>query len=230
MCTPQIGRFFVMGSLTEAIYGYRGTRPVYSSRNYRYNPRTGRFQRGPKSGVSISGFVENEEMFEHLLTYEPRFDQNVRKVIKQVLREARNKLSRDARNYIKNDPRKAARAVKHTVYKEVFGGNLSILAKRKAGRPTNYEKPRTLKPKQRGGNRRSVNPRTYQMEHYFGSDRGFALRFLNAGTIPRYTQYGNRGMMAPTDWFGHTAPWQMEAAAQNVAEAINEYINHQANG
>lgn len=220
-----------MGSLTEAIYGYRGTRPVYSSRNYRYNPRTGRFQRGPKSGVSISGFVENEEMFEHLLTYEPRFDQNVRKVIKQVLREARNKLSRDARNYIKNDPRKAARAVKHTVYKEVFGGNLSILAKRKAGAKYELVRKRELdeNPHQRGGNRRPRSQRTQQLETYFGADRGFVLRFLNAGTNTRETRYGTRGAIGPRGVFEHTAPWQMETAAEIMADKINEYVKKVAN-
>ena len=182
--------------------------------------------------VQISGMVENQEMFEHLLTYEPGFDRNFRAVLKKVLREARNKLSKDAQNYIKNDPRKAARAVKHTVYKQLFGGNLSILQKRRAG--ARYELVRHRKldenPHQRGGNRRKRSERTRQLDSYFGADRGFVLRFLALGTAPRFTKYGNRGIINATNWFGHTAPWQMEAAAEEAANAINEYIKKQANG
>jgi hypothetical protein len=81
--------------------------------------------------IQVSGFVEKQAMFEHLLTTDPRFDLNTRAVIRNVLQEARKKVSKDAASYIDNDPRKAARAIKHTVYKQIFGGNISILQKRK---------------------------------------------------------------------------------------------------
>ena len=83
---------------------------------------------------------------------------------------------------------------------------------------------------QRGGNRRLRSERTKQLNSYYGADRGFVLRFLASGTVPRHTRYGSRGSIRQTDWFGHTAPWQMEAAAANVAEAINEYVKQKANG
>ena len=181
--------------------------------------------------IQVSGFIEKQAMFEHLLTSEPGFDKNFRSVIRKVLQEARKNLSRDAASYIENDPRKAAKAVKHTVYKQVFGGNLSILNKRKASNvKTTYLPARTLQPGQVGGNRRPRSRRTEQVDSYYGSDRGFILRFLNQGTVTRDTRYGSRGALRRTDWFGHTAPWHMEKAASDVAAAINEYVKQQANG
>ena len=38
--------------------------------------------------VELSGFIENQEKFEHMLTYEPNFDRHVRKLIKELLKEA----------------------------------------------------------------------------------------------------------------------------------------------
>jgi hypothetical protein len=182
--------------------------------------------------IEVDGFIENQQMFEHLLTYEPGFDKNFRTLVRKALQEARKNLSKDAKSYIENDPRKAARAVKHTVYKQLFGGNISILQKRKAGAKYELMRHRKLdeNPKQRGGNRRKRSERTKQLDSYFGADRGFVLRFLSSGTSSRQTRYGNRGAIRATNWFGHTAPREMEAAAARVADAINEYIKQQANG
>jgi hypothetical protein len=121
-------------------------------------------------------------------------------------------------------------AVKHTVYKQLFGGNLSILQKRRAGAKHEYNPPRTLRTGQRGGNRRLRSERTKQLNSYYGADRGFVLRFLASGTVPRHTRYGNRGSIRQTNWFGHVAPFQMETAAKEVAEAINEYVTQVTNG
>jgi hypothetical protein len=180
--------------------------------------------------IQVSGFVEKQAMFEHLLTHDPGFDRNFRSVIKQVLKEARGKISKDASSYIQDDPRKAARAIKHTVYKSLFGGNVSILQKRKAGPKYELHRQRTLQPGQVGGNRRPRVASRNRLDQYFGSDRGFILRFLASGTISRDTRYGNRGAIRKTDWFSHVAPWHMEQAASEVAAAINEYVKKQANG
>lgn len=181
--------------------------------------------------IQVSGFIEKQAMFEHLLTHEPGFDKNFRSVVRKVLQEARSRISKDAASYIQDDPRKAARAVKHTVYKQLFGGNVSILNKRRAGNPSgSYRPARTLQPGQVGGNRRPRSQRTNQVDGYMGSDRGFILRFINEGTTERQTRYGSRGALRRTDWFGHTAPWHMEKAASDVAAAINEYVKQQANG
>ena len=181
--------------------------------------------------IQVSGFLENQMMFERLLTTDPGFDLNTRKVVKKVLQEARTRLTRDARSFIGDDPRHAARAVRHTVYKQLFGGNINILQKRRAsGKVSNYRPERTLRPWQVGGNRRPRSRRTEQVDSYVGSDRGFILRFLNAGTATRVTRYGNRGRIAARNWFGHTAPFEMERAASELAAAINEYVKQRANG
>ena len=184
-----------------------------------------------KEHVEVRGLVENAEMFDHLLTTDTNFNDSTRAMIRSVLKDARKKVSRDISGYLDSDPRKAARAVKFAVYKTLFGGNLSILAKSKAGAKYELVRKRKLdeNPHQRGGNRRPRSQRTQQLETYFGADRGFVLRFLNAGTNTRETRYGTRGAIGPRGVFEHTAPWQMETAAEIMADKINEYVKKVAN-
>ena len=180
--------------------------------------------------IQISGFVENERMFDHLLTTDPYFDLNTRKIIKQALKEARDRISQDAKDYIQDDPRKAYRAIKHTLYKQLFGGNVSILSKRKAGPKYELRRKGTLVPGQRGGNRRPRIPSRNRIDNYYGSDRGFILRFLSSGTVSRSTRYGSRGAIARNDWFGHVGTWHMQQAVEEIAEMINQYVRKQING
>ncbi len=157
-----------------------------------------------------------------------------RKYIRQVLKDARKKLTQDAKDYMKSDPRKAAQDVKFSVYKTMFGGNLSILQKKKGSAGKKYKLIRVRKveqnPTMRGGNRRTRYDERNRLDYYYGADRGFILRFIGSGTVPRTSRFGLRGSIRQTDWFGHTAPWHMEDAAGQVAEAINEYVKQQTNG
>lgn len=180
--------------------------------------------------VQISGLLENQARFDHLLSTDPGFDTSVRNAIRQVLKEARGKISDDAKSYIQDDPRKAYRAVKHTVYKKLFGGNVSILAKRKAGPKYDLIRQKKLQPGQVGGNRRQRIAANNRLDQYYGSDRGFILRFLSSGTTSRQTRYGNRGAIRQTNMFSHIATWHMQQAAEDVANAINEYVKHVNNG
>ena len=180
--------------------------------------------------VELSGFIENQEKFEHMLTYEPNFDRHVRKLIKELLKEARKNTVKDLGEHLKNDPRKAYRAVKYVVYKQLFGGNISILKKRKAGAKYELIRQRTLQPGQRGGNRWPRIESRNRLDQYYGSDRGFILRFLSSGTVDRETHYGNRGHIERSDLFGHIAPWHMQQAAMDLVANINEYIKRVANG
>ena len=180
--------------------------------------------------VELSGFIENQEKFEHMLTYEPNFDRHIRTLIKKLLQEARKHISQDIKNYIKEDPRKAARAVKHSVYKQLFGGNVSILKKRKAGAKYDLIRQRKLQTGQRGGNRRTRYESRNRLDQYYGSDRGFILRFLSSGTVDRESRFGKRGSIRRTDMFGHIAPFHMQQAAKDLAANINEYIKRVANG
>lgn len=170
-------------------------------------------------------------MIGSLLTSDPNMAKILRKIIRKVLKEARGRLSKDIASYLENDPRKAARAVKYGVYKSLFGGNLSILNKRKAGQKYQLVRQKKLKPGQRGGNRRPrVDDNRNRLENYFGADRSFVLRFISSGTIERQTRYGNRGRINSSNLFGRTAPWQMETAAEEVAANITEYIKQHTNG
>ena len=225
-----------MGSLSEYINGYRGRRSVYNYDSPRFNTRTGSLNKGGDNGgpVQVIGVDAVDGMLGRLMTTDPTLATNLRKVIRQVLKEARKRLSQDAKNYMKEDPRKAHRAVKFMVYKSMFGGNLSILQKKRGTAGARYELQRTRKvdqnPHMRGGNRLPYDPAHSRLDSYFGADRGYILRFISSGTVPRTSRYGARGSIRQTDWFGRTSTWQMQTAAEEVAAAINEYVKQQANG
>ena len=226
-----------MGRLSEYINGYRGRHSVYGYNSPRFNPRTGSLNKGGDNGgpVQVYGVDANLEAFGRMMTNDPNMAGMFRKYIRQVLKEARKKLSQDVKSYMKSDPRKAAQAVKFSVYKSMFGGNLSILQKKRGTAGAKYELRRIRKVVQnqtmRGGNRRPrVDDGRNRLDYYYGADRGFVLRFIGSGTVRRTSRFGSRGSIRQTDWFGHTAPWHMEDAAGQVAEAITEYITQQANG
>ena len=226
-----------MGSLSEYLNGYRGRHSVYNYDSPRFNTRTGSLNKGGDNGgpVQVFGVEANLEAFGRIMTTDPQMAGLFRKYIRNVLKEARKKLTQDAKSYMKSDPRKAAQAVKFSVYKSLFGGNLSILQKKKGSAGAKYELRRTRKveqnPRMRGGNRRPrIDDGRNRLDYYYSADRGFVLRFIGSGTVTRTSRFGNRGSIRQTDWFGHTAPWHMEDAAGKVAEAINEYVMQQTNG
>lgn len=209
-----------MGRLSEYVNGSRGRSVFLDSGNTQTS-----------GGVEISGFVENIELFGHLLTTDTDLAASFRKIIRKVLSEARGKTSKDLKNFIENDPRAAYKAVRHVVYKRIFGGNVNILKKRKAGAKYQLIRPRKLKEGQRGGNRRPrIDDDRNRLDKYYGADRGFILRFLSSGTKHRETRFGNRGAIPQKDIFAHVATWHVEQAVAEIAENINEYINKQING
>ena len=125
-----------------------------------------------------------------------------------------------------NDPRQSRRAIRTTVYEKILGGNINILRKRRASapKPGAYTPTRTLQPGQRGGNRRRRTQRTIDLMSYQGADRGFVLRFLNAGTTDRKTRYGSRGAIAPRNWFGNASQTRLKDAAQQLDRIIDDVI------
>lgn len=226
-----------MGSLSEYINGYRGRHSVYNYDSPRYNTRTGSLNKGGDNGgpVQVYGVDANLEAFGRIMTTDPAMAAIFRKYIRNVLKEARKKLTQDARSFMNSDPRKAAQAVKFSVYKGIFGGNLSILQKKRGQAGAKYELRRQRiveqNPHMRGGNRRPrIDDGRNRLDYYYGADRGYILRFIGSGTVDRTSRFGSRGSIRQSDWFGHTAPWHMEEAAAQVAEAINEYVNKQING
>ena len=175
-------------------------------------------------------------------------DPKMRKVIQRHIREALFEARRDvmASSPLENDPREAIKSIRTTVYKKVLGGNINIMNGKKAHGSNNYEPPRTLTPCQRGGNRRSRSERTKQIMGYAPLDRGFILRFVNSGTKTRVIGFrnsvkgnrarydklvtrihsgdksrtGNRGAIAPRNWFMQSSESALGNAASNIAEMI----------
>jgi tRNA(Met) C34 N-acetyltransferase TmcA len=66
-----------------------------------------------------------------------------------------------------------------------------------------------------------------QIDSYEGADRGFILRFQNAGTVERETRYGSRGSLRARHWFGISSAFQMDAAASRVAEEIENLLQQE---
>ena len=199
----------------------------------------------------VEGLQEQVKQLRKMMTDDPGFRKRVNEVIRRVLMEARKQVMANAKDVLDNDPRHAYKAVRSAVYKRILGGQLNILAKRKAGSPGNYQKPLKGLPK-RGGNRWGRSARTMALEGYEGSDRGFVLRFINAGTVDRsirsYTDKsgtvhslrsggvmnmktrglgGNRGNIAARNWFGSASHKALEKAADSMEEFIDKVIKEE---
>lgn len=202
----------------------------------------------------IDGFVQQRKELEALLMSNPQMEKKVQGIIRKVLMQARKQIGEAAKqpNVMKSDPRKAYKAVKTAVYRQILGGNVSLYRKKRAsGTGGNYEAPTTLRPGQRGGNRRPRSGRTKQLQSYMGSDRGFILRFLEAGTQERGINFtpdearenvhrgskggnlkkygktintGTRGKIAPRNFFGTSSQRAMENAAQQLTQYIDDLI------
>ena len=134
----------------------------------------------------VEGLTEQMQQLDRLLATNPEMEAKMRRVISKVLIKAQSKMRRDVGTDLPNDPRNAAKAVRKAVYRQILGGNINILRKRRATEgASSYTPTRTLKSGQRGGNRRLRSERTMRMEAYNASDRGFILYWLNSGTKGR---------------------------------------------
>lgn len=177
--------------------------------------------------ITIEGLDAFEEKLKQLKTDDPTFEKRLRDAIRGILKEARSDLSRNAQSGLQmsGDPRAAYKAVRFAVYKRIFGGQVNILSSRKAGAGRLFEPPRKLREGQRGGNRRPRGKRTEQLMSYQGKDRGFILRFLNAGTAERSTRFGNRGAISARNWFGSASQQELNMAADKLQVIIDRIIN-----
>ncbi len=175
-------------------------------------------------------------------------DPKMRKVMQHHIREALFEARREMMNSISfenSDPRGSARAIRTSVYEKVLGGNINILTGKKAHGTNSYEPPRKGV-SGRGGNRSKRSGRTKQIMSYAPLDRGFILRFVNSGTKTRVIGFrntqkanraryertvtrihsgdkfrtGNRGAIAPRNWFMQSAEYALGNAAQSIAEMI----------
>lgn len=190
------------------------------------------------SNLEIDGFVEARKELEQLMFKNPEMEKKVQALIRKVLFEARRKIGAEARSKMKSDPRDAYKAVKTTVYRQILGGSVSILQKKKAG-------ARGAAP---GGNRGRLR-RTEDIMSYQGSDRSFILRFIDQGTDARQTTHmnghpiqrvkkvpwhtyksgvvGGRGAIRPRNFFASSSKQAMDAAAEHLTQLIDELIKEQ---
>ena len=202
-----------------------------------------------RQGITLVGSDEFIKKIEALRTDNPGFNKRLRAAIGRVIKEVRSQLSKEAASGLEMeaDPRQSYKAVRSAVYRRIFGGQVNILQSRRAGSRRYYEPPRH--PSHRGGNRMKQSDRTRDLMSYQGKDRGFILRFLNAGTAYRgihsYTgkdghSYnlrsassmniktrglsGNRGRIAARNWFGQASQKEMERAAEQMQILIDRII------
>lgn len=181
-----------------------------------------------QDSITVFGIEQYKEALKKMQTDNPSTKKALQAIIRRAISEARKNIIKDARNILENDPRHAYKAVRNSVYKQILGGQINILSSRKRGRATNYRKPVKERPTNaRGGNRRSRSQRTMQLDSYEGADRGFILRFLNAGTIERETRYGKRGSLSQRNWFGRSSTFQLDAAASRVVEEIEKMLQQE---
>ena len=203
--------------------------------------------------IEIDGFVEQQQALEALMMSNSQMEKKVQGLIRKVLLAARRTIANDAKVAMQSDPRKAYKAVKSAVYKQILGGSVSLLNKRSA-KFDSYEPPRTLQPGQRGGNRRLRSQRTDNLMHYAGESRAFILRFLNQGTNGRTIEFnsdshrsqvnrgsqggdvnkygkttntGSRGRIAPRNFFGTSSHTAMQKAASELTQLIDELIKQE---
>jgi hypothetical protein len=193
--------------------------------------------------------ISNQEQnLRAAMSTDPKMRKVIQQHIREALFAARQQVMNSSP--LANDPRGAIRAIRTSVYQEVLGGNINILTgakQREGAHGTNsYEPQRTLTPGQHGGNRRPRSLRTQQIMSYAPLDRGFILRFVNSGTKTRVIGFrntqksnrdryearvfrvhrgdkahtGNRGSIAPRNWFSRAAESAMATAAANIAEMI----------
>lgn len=202
-------------------------------------------------GIEVNDAIilEQQKALEAALSTNPKTQKVLQKLIRKALMQARSELSDYIKTKLANDdPRGAARAVRTSVYKKMLGGNINILNSKKAHGTNNYEPPRTLRPGQRGGNRRPRSQRTNTVMHYAGEDRQFILRFVDSGTKQRaierlthvsgtnkfrWTQdaskYGNRGSIAARNFFKTGADPRLRRATEYLADLIDEELEAMLN-
>ena len=177
-------------------------------------------------------------------------DPNMRKAVQQHIREAlweARKEMMNSINFANGDPRQSLRAIRNSVYEKVLGGQINIKRSRKDhGSGSAYTPPRTLTPGQRGGNRRPRSRRTEQINSGSPLDRGWILNILDKGTKTRVIGFrntvkgnrdrynarvyrvhrgdkahtGNRGSIAPRNWFMPAAEKALQMAMQRISEMI----------
>lgn len=188
--------------------------------------------------------LENQRLaLQACMTVDSELGKRLREHIFQELKRIRNDVAGGLK-FANGDPRGTRGAVKRYVAGKYLGGVVSILDGKKSGSKNSYEAPRKLRPGQRGGNRMLRSQRTDDMLHYGPDERGFILRFVNSGTIPRYANGRNvvgrnmrnffklqeegdyyRGSIAARNFMDRLGSPSMQKAVDNLSKMIDEEFN-----
>ena len=197
--------------------------------------------------VNDALIIDQLKAFDEALSTSDRAAARLRKLVRKEILAARAEVVRRIR-FKDGDPRDARQAVRTTVYKRVFGGNLNILNSRKSHGSNSYQYEYKRMPGQRGGNRRKRSGRTAQIMSYAGIDRGFILRWLNDGTAERSISFraderrgryasnsghrvntGNRGRISGSHFFRSLGERALARMAERLSVAIEDELSKMLN-
>ena len=180
------------------------------------------------------------------MTTDPKMRKAIQQHIREAIWEARREMINSA-HFANGDPRQSLRSIRNSVYDKILGGQINIRKfKTEHGGGSGYTPPRKLVPGQRGGNRRTRSERTEQINRGSPLERWWILNILNKGTKTRvsgfrntvkgnrnryntrvtrisrgYTSHtGNRGSIAPRNWFMPTAERALSKAMQRISEMV----------
>ena len=183
-------------------------------------------------GIDINNtiVVQQKQVLEAALSTNPKTKKALQKLINKVLWDARQQTVSNVKHALGSDPRGAVHSIRRIVYKQLLGAELNIRnMKREARGPISYEPTRKLdqNPRQRGGNRVPRGRRTNDVMHYGPTDRGWILRIVNSGTDKRTAGtrdgvlHGNRGSIAPRNFFKPAASRAIATAADRLSQMID---------
>lgn len=193
--------------------------------------------------VEIKGIDELTAKLRQVATDNPEMKKQLQGAVRKILSAARKELSQGARGGLEMnaDPRSAYKAVRSAVYRRIFGGQVNILQSKRASAGTLYLPPRKGLGRV-GGNRWGRSERTNQVDSYTGKDRGFILRFLNAGANDRearsyfskrdnakhtLSRNASRGSITPRNWFGAASVEAVEKHAADLDELIQRILTEE---
>jgi hypothetical protein len=196
--------------------------------------------------------IENQmKVLQAASTMDSELGKRLRDVIATEMKAVRDRIVGNIK-FENGDPRGTAKAVRRVVYQKILGGNVNIMDRRAASGSTNsFEAPRIVYPGMkghRGGNRNIRSKRTDDILHYGPLDRGWILRIVNSGTIPRYANGRNgrwgkrgginrtfarlqeegdyfRGSIGARNFFGMKGEPEMQKALGNLQEMIDQEFN-----
>ena len=181
---------------------------------------------------------ETDAQLDKMLLSDKKMEAKVRNITRKVLNAARNAMRGRMSHISKRD---AYLAIRKSVYTKVIGGNINIATPTKGAVKRVPPRPSS----------RGRTQRTEQIMSYWGSSRGFLLRFWNSGTEDRVATHmnghrilrtqkvpwhnyksgeiGGRGRIQARNWFGSMSQQELERTAQMFDELMAKIIDEEFN-